>query len=122
MSDLKEINIKTGGVISDSEEYESDEELSVKDEEEQEQEQEDKPSEIKASTEGGAAKKTKSISSDDDDNDSVSSYSTTYLLGSDPLYFVLQRFLMHEGDNIVSVLKDIDKKLGVIAKKLDSKH
>jgi hypothetical protein len=55
------------------------------------------------------------------DGDTVSSVSTTEILGKYPLFLVLTEFLMDdEGNNIVHVLHDINKNLAKIAKRIGS--
>ena len=52
--------------------------------------------------------------------DSDTDCSTTELLAADPLYFVLSRFFVTEdGKSIVTVMNDINTKLGKIAKLLE---
>jgi len=54
---------------------------------------------------------------EDDDDDGVS---TTELLSADPLYFVLSRFFnTADGKSVVTVLDEINTKLGKIAKALN---
>lgn len=54
-------------------------------------------------------------------SDTVSSVSTTEILGKYPLFLVLTEFLMDdEGNNIVHVLHDINRNLAKIAKRLGS--
>lgn len=57
---------------------------------------------------------------DAEDDDSEDGVSTTELLSADPLYFVLSRFFnTADGKSVVTVLDDINTKLGKIAKALN---
>lgn len=53
----------------------------------------------------------------EDDNDSDLSVSTTDILSSDPLYFILsQFFLTDDQKNIATILEEINQKLGRLAR------
>lgn len=65
----------------------------------------------------GGVDKVSDDDKNDSDSDSDSDVSTTELLASDPLYFVLSRFFnTNEGKSIVTVLDEINDKLGKIVK------
>jgi hypothetical protein len=72
----------------------------------------------KGSSKGSSKASSKSSSEADSDEDC----STTELLASDPLYFVLSRFFITEdGKSLVTVMNDINNKLGKITKILSKK-
>jgi hypothetical protein len=57
------------------------------------------------------------------DSDTVSSVSTTELLGRDPLYLVLSNFLANEeGENVVDVLSKLNRNLAKLINVLDKDH
>jgi hypothetical protein len=103
----------------ESDEYESDEGESVEDESNEDESVEDES--VEDESVEGESDKTEGNMLDGGagDSDTISSVSTTEILGKYPLFLVLTEFLMDdEGNNIVHVLHDINKNLSKIAKRL----
>lgn len=106
---------------TDSEEYDEDDSEEEDDSEDEDSEdEEDDDEDTEETTEDGGLNEEELLNGGAG-SDTVSSVSTTEILGKYPLFLVLTEFLMDdEGNNIVHVLHNINKNLAKIAKRLGS--
>jgi hypothetical protein len=145
INDFQEETVPEDVSVGDSQEdesveYESDEDESNEDESNEDESNEDESNEDESNEDESNEDESNEDESNEDesnenesvegenvlnggagagDSDTVSSVSTTEILGKYPLFLVLTEFLMDdEGNNIVHVLHDINKNLSKIAKRL----